>query len=216
MTPGGSKRKRLGKRGQIVIISSPSGGGKTSICRKLLTPTRKNLGWRFSVSYTTRQRRKGEQDGREYQFVSLAEFRKMAAGSYFVESFKVHGHNYGTPRISLEKVIKGGGVLLLDVDWRGGLKIKRGFPDATTIFVMPPSKAVLRKRLESRATETREQLNLRFANAIREMECYRRFEYTVFNRDLKQAVREVLSIIEAHPCRSDLIDSEQIDRLLVK
>ncbi len=203
------------KHGKIVVISSPSGGGKTSICRKLLTPARKRQGWRFSVSHTTRQKRPGERDGREYCFVTEVRFKKLIKANFFAEHFKVHLYRYGTPRGPLEQAVKQGGVIILDVDVQGAFRLKKVYPEAMTIFILPPSERELRRRLIRRGTETLDQRRVRFENARKEMKLYSRFEYCVINEDLNTAVREVLSIINCHHCRSERIRPEQIKKLLV-
>jgi len=198
------------KPGKIVIISSPSGGGKTSICRRLLTPTRQKRGWQFSVSYTTREKRPKERNDREYCFVEDAEFDRLARSGAFAEHFKVHLYRYGTPRAPIDRVLKKGGVLVLDVDVQGARKLKQKYPDAVTIFILPPSTAALQRRLRKRGTETAGQLAVRFENAKKEMRDYRRFEYTVVNKELNVAVRKVLSIVDAHFCRTEYMTTEQI------
>ena len=203
------------KPGTIVVISSPSGGGKTSICRKLLTPARKRNGWQFSISYTTRKKRPGERNGREYHFVTDAEFKKLMKADSFAEHFKVHLYRYGTPRKPMEKVLRDGGVMILDVDVQGAVRLKKEYPQAVTIFVLPPSIGVLRKRLIKRGTETMEQRRVRFENATKEIKLYKRFEYSVINQDLNTAVKEVLSIINSHHCRTENIKPEQISKLSV-
>ncbi|UCD62770.1 MAG: guanylate kinase [Candidatus Zixiibacteriota bacterium] len=203
------------KPGKIVVISSPSGGGKTSICRRLLTPARRQNGWTFSISYTTRRRRPSERNGREYYFVAEDKFRKLAAKNFFAEHFKVHLYRYGTPRRPLEKVIRSGGVIILDVDVQGAFRLKKTFPQAVTIFILPPSIPVLRRRLIRRGTETAEQRRVRFDNARKEIRLYKRFEYCVINDDLDTAVREVLGIITSHHCRTEHVPAEQIRKLLV-
>jgi len=202
----------LTPRGHIVIVSSPSGGGKTTICRKLLSPARRRKGWRFSISYTTRQPRKGERHGREYFFVSDREFDRLARAGFFAEYCHVHLYQYGTPRKPLEQVLKRDGVVLLDIDVQGARKIRREFPEAISIFVLPPSRAALRRRLKKRGTETVAQMRLRLHNAIREMATFRQygFEYVVVNDDLKTAVGQVLSIIAAHGCRLEKLTLEQL------
>ncbi len=205
-------------KGKIVIISSPSGGGKTSICRKLLSRRRKQEGWRFSVSYTTRNPRVGERSGREYHFVGSEEFDRLAARGEFAEHFQVHLYKYGTPRGALEQVLRSGGVMLLDVDVKGAAKIRREFPEAISIFILPPSIEALRQRLTLRGTETREQLNVRFENAVEEMQRGVKqtkygFEYVVVNEDLGKAVQQVLDIIGAHDCRIENLDQEQLKRI---
>lgn len=203
------------KPGKIVIISSPSGGGKSSICQKLLSPTRKKHGWQFSISYTTRQKRPNEKNGREYYFVTNDEFNKKVKNNFFAEYFHVHLYQYGTPRQPLEKVLKQGGVMILDVDVQGAKRLSREYPEAITIFIMPPSIKELRNRLKRRGTETTEQLKVRFENAKKELKLYEKFEYTVINQELKVAVAEVLAIIESHHCRTEHIDREQIKKIVV-
>ena len=126
--------------GKIVIVSSPSGGGKTTICRKLMSPARRRKGWRFSISYTTRDPRVGERNGREYHFVTNEEFDRLTSQGFFAEHFKVHLYKYGTPRKPLEQVLRQGGVMLLDVDVKGARRIKREFPEVISIFVLPPAR----------------------------------------------------------------------------
>lgn len=204
------------KPGKIVIISSPSGGGKTSICRRLLTHTRKAAGWSFSISYTTRARRKGERDGREYYFVDDAAFDRLAKKNAFAEHFKVHLYKYGTPKAPLQKVRRYGGVMVLDVDLQGAARLRKSFPEAISIFVMPPSVKALKERLRQRGTETKAQLSVRYKNARHEMKTFVKqgFDYVVINKELDQAVTEVLAIITAHHCRLDKCDMEQIRRII--
>lgn len=201
--------------GQIVIISSPSGGGKTSICRRLLSPARKRRGWTFSISYTTRRRRPGERNHREYHFVDDRQFDKLARSDFFAEHFKVHLYKYGTPRKPIDQIRKQGGVMLFDVDVQGARRLKTEYPDAISIFVMPPSRAELRRRLDRRGTETKEQLKIRLTNALSEMRTFKRFkiDYVVINEELSTAVSQVLSIVKAHPCRIDRFDSELLRKI---
>ncbi len=201
-------------RGRIVIISSPSGGGKTSICRKILTPARRRAGWTFSVSYTTRHKRPGERNGREYHFVESEAFARLVAKGFFAEHFQVHQYNYGTPRQPLEKVEQKGGTIILDVDIQGAFKLRQEYPDAIMIFVLPPSIAELRKRLKRRGTETAEQRRIRFERARQEMLAYDQFDYVVVNQELEVAAHQVLSIIEAHPCRIERVKKEQIRSII--
>ncbi len=199
--------------GSIVIISSPSGGGKTSICRRLLSRARRGQGWTFSVSYTTRRTRVGERNGREYHFVTEDRFAQLERSGFFAEHFEVHTHRYGTPRKPLERVIQNGGVMILDVDVQGAFKLRQEYPDAITIFILPPSVRELRHRLRQRGTETLEQLAIRYENAKREMKLYRRFEYVVVNQTLDLAVQQVLAVIRAHQCRTDKVDTEQMQTI---
>ena len=197
--------------GRVVIISSPSGGGKTSICRHLLNA---HKSWQFSISYTTRPMRSGEIDGREYYFVDTETFEKMDEAGNFAEHFQVHLYRYGTPRQPLDDIIKHGGVMLLDVDVQGAAKLKREYPGSMTVFILPPSLHDLRERLKARGTETPEQLEVRFRNAADEMKLWREFDYVVINDDLSTAVNEVESIVTSDRCRTDRIDPEQIENII--
>lgn len=171
--------------GKVVIISSPSGGGKTTICRELL---KRNRSWRFSISYTTRPRRRSEADGREYYFVSPEEFIRLRRRRFFAETARVHLHYYGTPRGPLGEAIRKGRVILLDVDVKGAASIRRHYPQALSIFILPPSKAELKRRLKRRGTETRDQLRVRLQNAIAEMDRFNRFDFVIVNKNINEAV----------------------------
>jgi guanylate kinase len=202
--------------GQIVIISSPSGGGKTTICRELLSPERTAAGWRFSISYTTRGMRQGEVNGREYFFVSDAEFDDLRARDFFAEHFRVHMYKYGTPRQPLEDVVRSGGVMILDVDVNGAQRLQAEYPHAVTIFILPPSVRALRERLTKRGTESEDQLRVRYETALKEMSSFRAFgfQYVVVNNTLSVAVQEVLAIVEAHKCRVENFPEEQLRNIL--
>jgi guanylate kinase len=177
--------KRSSAKGKIVIICSPSGGGKTTICNRLLAC---NRDWTFSVSYTTRVIREGETDGVQYVFVSVDRFQRLRQKGFFAETAKVHQHFYGTPKKPLDTTMKRGGVILLDIDVQGAATLRKKYPDALSIFVLPPSKAELKRRLKRRGTETKAQLKLRLTNAIKEMEQYPRFDYVIINKDINEAV----------------------------
>jgi guanylate kinase len=205
------KKKKI--KGKIIIVSSPSGGGKTSICQRLLKKHRRDK-WQFSISFTTRKRRKNEKNGREYWFVDHADFMRNRDRGRYAEWCQVHRFYYGTPRQPLEDVLYGGGVMLLDVDVKGAMKLKRVYPSAATIFILPPSQAELKRRLKKRGTEDDKHFKIRQKRAISEMKLYRRFEYTVINRDLDTAVSEVEMIVESLHCRKSNLDLEQIDRIV--
>lgn len=181
-------------KGKIVIVSSPSGGGKTTICRKLLD---RNGKWRFSVSCTTRGKRAKEKDGREYHFIDKDKFLERRREGYFAESARVHLYYYGTPRRPLEEALARGGVLILDVDVKGAASLKRKYPQALGIFIQPPSIAELRRRLKRRGTETREQMQVRLSNAIEEMKKFNRFDYVIVNKDINEAVNAADHIIKS-------------------
>lgn len=205
--------KRTGIKGKIVIISSPSGGGKTSICRRLLRKNHRH-GWVFSISATTRKKRGNEKNGREYWFVDHAEFMKKRQKNEFAEWCKVHRYLYGTPRKPLEDILYGGGVMLMDVDVKGAFKLKKAYPSAATIFILPPNKTELKRRLKKRGTEDDKQLQIRQRRALSEMKLYKRFEYTIINNDLDTAVNEVNMIIKSLHCRKSNLNLEQIRRII--
>ena len=201
-------------KGKIIIISSPSGGGKTTICREL---RKRNPRWKFSISVTTRPKRSTERNGREYFFVDRKKFDNLIKKNEFAEWCKVLDNLYGTPRKPLEKTLYNGGVMLLDVDVQGARKLKKEYPLAATIFILPPSKAELRRRLKLRGTEDDKQFKLRQERALVEMKIARRFkyfEYTVINKDLDTAVDEVEMIIKSLHCRKSNLDLEQINRIV--
>jgi len=200
-------------KGKIVIISSPSGGGKSSICRRLLKRNRK-AGWTFSISYTTRPRRPNERDGREYYFVDHNEFMGLRRDGMFAESCQVHRYYYGTPRSPIEKIRRQGGVMLFDVDVKGARRLKEQYREAVTIFVLPPGRRELLKRLKRRGTEDDKHLRIRQRRALSEMKLYRRFEYVVINKELGSAIREVEMIVKTLHCRQAGLDPEQIRRII--
>ncbi|MBI5267921.1 MAG: guanylate kinase [candidate division Zixibacteria bacterium] len=210
---------KVPKPGLMVIISSPSGGGKSSICRRLLTPSRRKMGWKFSISFTTRPKRKSERDGREYHFVSQQKFQTLAAQGMFAEHFHVHLYDYGTPREPIQRLSQTGGVMLFDVDVQGATRLHEEYPDALTIFILPPSTTELRRRLKLRGTESKSDFQIRFENARKEMcavmqERTYPFDYVVINDKLDEAVADVLAIIRTGRLRYGRIPAEQIEKIL--
>lgn len=204
------------KPGKIVIISSPSGGGKTTITRELLK-RHSSEDWCFSISVTTRPQRVGEsndKEGKAYFFRTSVEFIKMRKAGKFAESCRVHKHLYGTPREPLDKIVRNGGVILLDVDVKGAFKIKKVFPQSVSIFILPPSKTELRRRLAARGTETKAQLKVRQERSLKEMQLYERFDYTVINEDLKQAIDTVDYIILSYHTGKKYLDKERIRKII--
>jgi len=181
----------------IFVVCGPSGCGKTTLIGRLLAG---RCDLRFSVSYTTRPRRKGEKDGREYHFVSPAVFERMAAGGRFVEWAVVHGHRYGTAKAEIEAKGRGGD-LVLDVDVQGARSIRARFKDAVSIFVLPPRYAELRRRLRARGLDAPAAIRTRLDNARREIGHYREFEYLIVNDDLERAAGELGAVILGQRCR---------------
>lgn len=181
----------------IFVVSGPSGCGKTTLIGRVrvLHPD-----IRFSVSYTTRARRKGEKEGREYHFVSPAVFERMAARGGFVEWAVVHGHLYGTAKSEVQAKGRESDIIL-DVDVQGARSIQARFKDAVFIFVLPPRYVDLRRRLLARGSDTAGAIRTRLENARREIRHYREFDYLVINDDLDTAVGELEAVILGQRCR---------------
>ena len=177
-----------------VILSAPSGGGKTTIARMLLA-RRPDLG--YSVSCTTRAPRQGEEQGRDYYFMTRAEFIAKREQGAFAESAEVHGNLYGTLRAEVERVIASGRHVVMDIDVQGAVQFIRAFPHSVTIFILPPSAEVLLERLRARKTESPAQLAARLQSALQELQQVDEYEYVVMNDDLERAVSSVESIIDA-------------------
>jgi guanylate kinase len=177
-----------------VILSAPSGGGKTTIARMLLGK-RPDLG--YSVSCTTRMPRPGEMAGRDYYFMSRAEFIAKREQGAFAESAEVHGNLYGTLREEVDRVMREGRHVVMDIDVQGAVQFVRAFPLSVTIFILPPSAEVLLERLRGRKTESPAQLAARLQSALQELQQVDEYEYVVVNDDLDRAVSSVESIIDA-------------------
>lgn len=177
-----------------VILSAPSGAGKTTIAHRLLA-SRGDVG--YSVSCTTRPPRSGEKEGKDYYFRSVAEFEAGRAKGDFAESANVHGHLYGTLRSEVERVLASGRNVIMDIDVQGARQFVVSFPQSVLIFIVPPSIYSLVERLQARATEDRSSLERRLSDAQGELEALDFYEYVVVNDDLDAAVRSVSSIIDA-------------------
>ena len=180
---------------KIIIISSPSGAGKTSISRALLTRNEKLT---MSVSVTTRLKRPGELDGRDYVFVKQEEFDRMVLNDDFLEYANVFGKAYGTPRKLVEKNLAQGKDVLFDVDWQGAQKIKQNAgQDLVSIFVLPPSLEVLENRLHLRAQDTEDVVRQRMAGAMSEISHWSEYDYIIVNTDLEESIKQVEAILTA-------------------
>ena len=177
-----------------IILSSPSGGGKTTIAHKLLA-MRADVG--YSVSCTTRPPRQGEIDGRDYHFLSLEKFKRGKAAREFAESAEVHGHLYGTLRAEVDRVLSSGRHVIMDIDVQGTKQFARAFPDSVLIFILPPSAEVLVERLKARGTEDPKSLIRRFKSAKAELKAIHLYPYVIVNDEIDSAVAAVSSIIEA-------------------
>jgi len=178
-----------------IILSAPSGGGKTSIARELLKRRPDDLG--YSVSCTTRTPRKNEREGVDYYFLKRSEFVRERELGKFAESAEVHGNLYGTLKSEVERVFASGKHVVMDIDVQGASQLIRAFPQAVTIFVLPPSGDVLLERLRKRKTESATELAARLMSALQELQAVDEYEYVIVNDDLEQAVQRVSSIIDA-------------------
>ncbi len=182
------------KPGLVVVISSPSGTGKTTVCRQLIKRYRD---YQFSISATTRSPRKTEKDGVDYFFMTTEEFLDLKKAGMFAETARYLEHWYGTPKAPLEKTVNQGKIVLLDIDIQGGRSIKKTMPNAVTVFLIPPSLTELKKRLKGRHTEEPSSLQMRLKKAVTELSSWSYYDYAVVNDELKSAVKQIHLIIEA-------------------
>ena len=187
--------EKLKRRGILFVLSSPSGAGKSSIAKYILEND-KSIG--LSVSCTTRNKRQGEVKGKDYQFISISEFKNKIREGFFLEWAKVFDNYYGTPRNNVEERISRGLDVLFDIDWQGTQQLSGndGY-DVVTIFILPPTKKELEKRLKKRAQDTAFEVNKRMLQASDEISHYMEYNYIIINNDLEKASQEVLSIIKA-------------------
>ena len=187
--------EKLKRRGILFVLSSPSGAGKSSIAKYILEND-KSIG--LSVSCTTRNKRQGEIKGKDYQFISISEFKNKIREGFFLEWAKVFDNYYGTPRNNVEERISRGLDVLFDIDWQGTQQLSGndGY-DVVTIFILPPTKKELEKRLKKRAQDTAFEVNKRMLQASDEISHYMEYNYIIINNDLERAFQEVLSIIKA-------------------
>lgn len=180
------------KNGKLVILSSPSGGGKSTICKKL----RKKLpAILYSISTTTRPPRKGEKNGKQYFFVTKKYFENMIKKNVFLEWAIVHGNYYGTGKDIIENGLKQGKTCILDVDIQGAMQIKKKYPGGLFIFVMPPSMEELKSRLKKRGTDNNQSIEIRLNNAKKEIEYKKYYDYIVINKEIEHSVNKIVDII---------------------
>jgi len=200
-------------RGSLFIVSAPSGAGKTTLCKQLVE-TLPNLG--FSVSFTTRRPRAGEVNDRDYTFISRQDFRSMADQGAFIEWAEVHGEFYGTSKKRVEALLAEGNDVILDIDTQGAMQIKRRFHDGISIFVLPPSLQILRERLETRMTDSEQEIDRRFKRAADEIKTYREYDYVIMNNNLDDAVRKFKAIIISQRSSIRKIDHQWIEEIFFK
>jgi guanylate kinase len=194
-----------GRRGMILILSSPSGAGKTTLTRLLMQD--KALDLTLSVSVTTRAKRSSEVDGIHYRFIDLREFERMKTDGDLLEWAEVHGNAYGTPREPVEEVLAEGRDMLFDIDWQGARQMRERLgDDVVSIFVLPPSMPELRARLERRAEDSSATIDQRLESARHEIERWRGYQYVIVNDDLQRAYRDVVAIVTAERLRAARVE----------
>lgn len=184
--------------GILFVVSSPSGGGKGTLIQLVLKELT-NIS--YSVSYTTREPRAGEVNGREYFFVETEEFKQMIDRNEFLEWAVVHGKLYGTSRNQVARELNSGRDIILEVDVQGAASVRRLLPESVSIFILPPSPALLRERLTARGTDSEEQLELRLQNAPVEMKDHTEFDYVIINYDVNCAAAQLAAVIQAERVR---------------
>ena len=180
------------KNGNLIVISAPSGTGKTTIVKELML---KNQNIKASVSYTTRNIRPNETNGLDYVFVTLQTFESMIIQNMFLEFAQVFGHYYGTPTKETLEALSQGQTIILEIDWQGAKQIRLKRPHSISIFLLPPSKEELKKRLTNRATDSSEEIELRFQEAIKDIEQYSHFDRVIINKNIESTCDEILSFV---------------------
>ena len=192
----------------LVVVSGPSGAGKTTICDALIE---RDPLLRDSISTTTRPVREGEVDGEHYFFVDEAKFEALKDGE-LLEWAEVHGHHYGTPRAFVEGEMAAGHDVVLNIDVQGGIQVKKAFPEAVMVFILPPSFEQLESRMRQRGTDAGDEVAKRMANARAEVEAASEYAYIVINDDLDPAIDAVHDIIRAERCRRGRYPADFIDQ----
>jgi guanylate kinase len=195
--------KNIKHKATLVVLSSPSGAGKTTICQKIL---KKHKNYLYSISATTRERRKDEVNGRDYYFLSPEEFKQKIKKGEFVEWAWVFGHRYGTYKKFVTRAKKEGKVALFVPDVQGGMAIKRKYPDSVLIFILPPSLRELKRRLVHRGTEGKTEMKRRLATALKEIKFWSKYDYVVINEDINQTARSIENIIKSERLKTTRFD----------
>lgn len=188
-------------KGLLIVISGPSGTGKGTICKELMSRN----DFYLSVSATTRRPREGEKDGINYYFLSNEDFKKKIAKGDFLEYAEVYGNYYGTPKGNVLDMLDKGRDVILEIDIQGALKVKESYPHGIFIFILPPSMEELKKRIIGRGSETPESLMMRFKSAYAELKYLSKYNYAVVNDDVKSAAGKIENIISAEKCRVDRV-----------
>lgn len=201
-------------RGRLYVIAAPSGAGKTSLLKAVMA---RRPGLSFSVSCTTRKPRPGEVDGKDYHFVERDEFERLIAAGEFVEHANVFGNLYGTRQSVVEAALAEGRDLIMEIDWQGAEQVRRRLPEAVQIFILPPSRAELEKRLRGRGSDSDEVIARRLRESVLEMSHWHAFDYVIVNRDFETAVNELEAVFDGRgeSCRRDRPELEALARQLL-
>lgn len=189
-TPGQAAGAR---RGRLFVIAAPSGAGKTSLVRALM---QREPALRFSISCTTRPQRPSEVHGRDYFFVARDAFEGMAAAGEFLEHARVFDNSYGTPRRPVEESLAAGRDLILEIDWQGAAQVRRAMPECISVFILPPSRAELERRLRGRGTDAEEVIQRRLRDAAADMTHWREFDYVVVNDAFERALLDLQAVVD--------------------
>ena len=201
MRPAASSPSKIARRGLMLVLSSPSGAGKSTIARNLLDD---DHSLEISVSVTTRQKRPSEIAGKHYHFITVPQFERMRDAGDLLEWAEVHGNYYGTPREPVEQAMAEGRDMLFDIDWQGALQLQEKMKaDVVSIFVLPPSMTELQSRLHRRAEDTEDVIRTRLLNSRAEIEHWREYDYVIVNDDLDEAFGYVSCIVKAERIRRD-------------
>ena len=191
------------KKATLVVLSSPSGGGKTTICRKIL---KKHRDYLYSVSATTRTKRKNEKEGKDYFFLSENQFNQVRKKKEFVEWAKVHGEYYATLKKFVDQTERERKTALFVLDVQGGMAIKKKYPESVLIFLLPPSLEELKRRLIQRGTDNTGEIKKRLKTALKEIKFWSKYDYVVINKNLEETVKVVEKIVEAERHKSFRLD----------
>ncbi|MFC0348380.1 guanylate kinase [Undibacterium danionis] len=185
--------------GSLFLVSAPSGAGKSSLVNALL---KLEPSLQLSISFTTRAPRPGEQNGREYHFITIEDFLQRKNHSEFLEFAEVHGNYYGTSKILIQEAMQAGTDILLEIDWQGAQQVKKQFPDVASVFILPPSLEALNERLNKRGQDSQEVISRRILAAGGEIAHAPEFEYVIINQDFELALSELSAIVKATRCRT--------------
>tara|TARA_B100000287_G_scaffold370131_1_gene367420 strand:+ start:328 stop:951 length:624 start_codon:yes stop_codon:yes gene_type:complete len=189
------------RKGLMLVLSSPSGAGKTTICKEILKKIKE---LKLSISYTTRPKRKSEVDGRDYFFISEKKFKELKTNNFFIENAKVFDHLYGTPKNFVEENLIKGVDVLFDIDWQGAQKLSNfSKTDIVSVFILPPSNSILKERLKKRNEDSLEIVNKRMSKAKSEISHWIEYDYVLINEDLATCTDEIVTILKAERKKRD-------------